>query len=198
MRTTTRALAGAGIAALGLAAFAALRARARHPVGNRNVPQPAKSVDLQKYIGRWYEIARYEQRFERGCEAATADYSLREDGRVDVLNRCRKENGRSKEARGVARIVDPLTGAKLKVSFLGPFYGDYWILDRADDYGWSIVGEPSGRYLWLLSRDPHLSKDQLEALVNRVSRMGYDASMLVFDRHQHAGGGRSRRPAALK
>ena len=145
------ALGGLAVGAIGLAACSTLLSR--HPVGNPSTPQPAKSVDLQKYLGRWYEIARYEQGFQKGCEGVTADYSLRPDGGIGVLNRCRKSDGRISQARGRAKIVDPATNAKLKVSFFGPFYGDYWVLDHADDYRWSIVGEGSGRYLWLLSRD---------------------------------------------
>jgi len=153
--------------------------RSRHPVGNRAVPEPAKSVDLQRYLGRWFEIARYDQRFERGCAGVTADYSLREDGSIDVLNRCRKPDGKVAEARGRAKIVDTASYAKLKVSFFGPFYGNYWILDHADDYSWSIVGEPSGRYLWILARSPTPSAAEVADLIVRVRTMGYDTSMLI-------------------
>lgn len=125
-----------------------------HPVGNIAVPQPAKSVEISRYLGRWYEIARYEQAFQKGCDGVTADYALRSDGKIAVLNSCRKPDGKQKQAQGKAKIVDTATGAKLKVSFFGPFYGDYWVLDRADDYSWSIVGEPSGRYLWILAPSP--------------------------------------------
>ncbi len=170
------ALGGLGVAALGLAACSTLLSR--HAVGNRSVPQPAKSVDLQKYLGRWYEIARYEQGFQKGCEGVTADYSLRPDGSIGVLNRCRKPDGRISEARGRAKIVDPATNAKLKVSFFGPFYGDYWVLDHADDYRWSIVGEGSGRYLWLLSRDATPSDAEVQRLIGRARALGYDTSML--------------------
>ncbi len=184
MRTTTKALAGAAaVAATGLAAFAASRLLARHPRGNAKVPEPAKPVDLERYLGHWHEIARYEQRFERGCQSATADYTLLPDGRVDVFNRCSRRNARARQARGVARVVDAATNAKLKVRFFGPFEGDYWVLDRADDYSWSIVGEPSGRYLWILARDPHPSAEQLDSLVARAADLGYDTSMLVFDQH---------------
>ena len=148
------ALGGFGLAAIGLAACSTLMSR-RHPVGNRVVPQPRKSVDLQKYLGRWYEIARYEQGFQRGCEGVTADYSLRADLSIDVINRCRKPDGKTSEARVGAKVVDGDTKAKLKVSFFGPFYGDYWILDHAEDYSSSIVGEPSGRYLWILTAKRH-------------------------------------------
>jgi apolipoprotein D and lipocalin family protein len=113
----------------------------------------------------------------------TADYSLCPDGRIEVINWCRKRNADAKQARGVARVVDGETNAKLKVRFFGPVEGDYWILDRADDYSWSIVGEPSGRYLWLLSRDAHPAKEQLESVIARAAELGYDTSMLVFDAH---------------
>lgn len=176
-------LIGISAAAAGVALFGAARLLTRHPVGNRRVPEPVKPVVLDRYLGRWYEVARYEQQFERGCEAATADYELRSDGRISVLNRCRKLNGRIAEARGIAKVVDAPTSAKLKVSFFGPFYGNYWILDHADDYGWSIVGEPSGRYLWILARDPRPDNRRIEQLTMRASQMGYDTSMLVFDKH---------------
>ena len=151
----------------------------RHPVGNGAVPQPAKSVDLHRYIGRWYEIARYEQSFQKGCEGVIADYSLRSDGSINVVNRCRKAGGKTDEARGRAKVVDKVTNAKLKVSFFGPFYGDYWVLDHADDYSWSIVGESSGRYLWILAREPTPSEDVITGLVQRARSMGYDTSMLL-------------------
>ena len=184
MRTSTKALAGAAaVATSGLAAFAASRILTRHPRGNAHVPEPAKSVDLERYLGHWHEIARYEQRFERGCRAATADYALYPDGRIEVVNWCRKRNADARQARGVARVIDGETNAKLKVRFFGPFEGDYWILDRADDYSWSIVGEPSGRYLWLLARDPHPAAEQLDSLIARAAELGYDTSMLVFDTH---------------
>jgi apolipoprotein D and lipocalin family protein len=183
MRTSTKIQVGIGIATAAVAAFAVIGPLTRHPVGNRNVPEPAKAVDLRRYLGRWFEIARYDQRFERGCEAATADYAMRDDGRIDVVNRCRKRDGRLEEARGIAKIVDDETKAKLKVSFFGPFFGNYWILDHSDDYSWSIVGEPSGRYLWILSRTPNPGDEELRRLVNRTAAIGYDTSMLIFDKH---------------
>jgi apolipoprotein D and lipocalin family protein len=169
------ATAVAGLA-VGLAGCASLISR--HPVGNHAVPEPAKPVALQAYLGRWYEIARYEQSFQKGCAGVTADYSLRDDGSIKVLNRCRKPDGTIDDALGRAKIVDP-SGAKLKVSFFGPFYGDYWVLDHADDYSWSIVGEPSGRYLWILARTATPTESTVNELIARTQRMGYDASMLL-------------------
>lgn len=155
----------------------------KHPVGNSAVPEPAKSVDIDRYLGKWYEIARYEQGFQKGCEGVTADYTLRDDGKISVVNSCRKEDGKITTANGRAKIVDDPTGAKLKVSFFGPFYGDYWVLDRADDYSWAIVGEPAGRYLWLLSRTPDLSASDQAALYSRAAMMGYDTSYLRLTKH---------------
>ena len=170
------ALGVVGMAALGLAACSTLVSR--HPVGNSSVPQPVKPVDLQKYLGRWYEIARYEQGFQKGCEGVTADYVLRTDGTINVLNRCRKPGGKLSEAQGRAKIVDRTTNARLKVSFFGPFYGDYWILDHADDYSWSIVGDGSGRYLWILNRQAEPTEAEIRRLVDRAATLGYDTSML--------------------
>lgn len=173
-------LSAAAIAALALGGCAALGPK--HPVGNSAVPEPAKSVDLQRYLGRWYEIARYEQSFQKGCEGVTADYSLRDDGQIKVVNRCRKPDGRVSDAEGRAKIVDPVSNAKLKVSFFGPFFGDYWVLDRADDYSWAIVGEPSGRYLWLLAREASPPPAEVEALIARAHALGYDTAPLIRTR----------------
>lgn len=168
--------AALAVAALSLGGCAA--AFSKHPVGNAAVQQPAKPVELSRYLGRWYELARYEQGFQKDCDGVTADYALRADGNISVLNSCRKPDGKAKTAKGKAKIVDTATGAKLKVSFFGPFYGDYWVLDRAEDYSWSIVGEPSGRYLWILSREANPGQAKLDELIGRVKTLGYDTSVL--------------------
>jgi apolipoprotein D and lipocalin family protein len=150
------------------------------PSGNASVPQPAKSVDVDRYLGRWFEIARYENRFEKGCEGVTADYTMRSDGAVKVVNTCRQGSvdGKVKVAEGRANVVPGSGNAKLKVSFFGPFYGDYWILDRAPDYAWSVVGEPSGRYLWILSRNAKPSERTRKMLAGKAESLGYDVDML--------------------
>lgn len=170
-------------AALALGACATLQ---RGPVGNAAVPQPAKPVELERYLGRWYEQARYEAGFQVGCEAVTADYSLRDDGLIRVVNSCREGavDGRLRTAEAKAKIVEGSRNAKLKVSFFGPFYvGDYWVLDHAHDYSWSIVGEPSGRYLWLLTREARPSAAQGQALRQRAQELGYDLSLLRETQH---------------
>lgn len=154
------------------------------PVGNRAVPQPARPVDLTRYMGRWYEQFRYEASFERDMDEVTAEYSLRDDGTVKVVNRGRRAgmSSRFSEATGRAKVADPSTNAKLKVSFFGPFYGDYWILDHGDNYDWSIVGEPSGRYLWVLTRAAQPSPETLDSLRERVKVLGYDWSLVRVTR----------------
>lgn len=150
------------------------------PVGNRAVPEPAKSVELDRYLGRWYEQFRYEASFQKDMDAVTANYSLNDDGSIKVVNQGRRGGvtGELKESVGKAKVVDTATNAKLKVSFFGPFYGDYWVLDHADDYSWSIVGEPSGRYLWALTREANPSPQKKSQLEARVKQLGYDWSLV--------------------
>lgn len=172
------------LAALTLGACATLGGRG--PVGNLAVPQPAKPVDLSRYAGLWYEIGRYENGFEMGCEGVTAEYALLPDGLVSVTNTCREGDPRGKErvARGRAKVVEGSGSAKLKVSFFGPlFLGDYWVLDRAEDYSWAIVGEPSGRYLWLLSRTAHPEPSVRDRIEGRAAELGYDLDLLRRVRH---------------
>jgi apolipoprotein D and lipocalin family protein len=179
-RLKTRTLLLLGASVIGTIAVIASRSRAQ-PVGNTRVPEPVKSVDLDRYLGLWYEIARYEASFERGFEAVTAEYTLRPDGLIRVLNACRDSNpsGRLRSSEGKAKIVPGSGNAKLKVSFFGPFfYGDYWVLDHSDDYEWSIVGEPSGKYLWILHRNATPLAETTQMLFERASQLGYDTTLL--------------------
>lgn len=169
------------ILAAAVAVLAGCAALAGAPKGNAKVPEPAKEVELDRYLGRWFELARYENRFERGCEGVTADYSLRADGLIEVRNTCRQgaPDGPARESLGRAKRVPDSRGAKLKVSFWGPFYvGNYWVLDHADDYTWSIVGEPSGRFLWILTREARPSAQLRRMLFERAAALGYDTSRL--------------------
>lgn len=178
MRAQTKVATGLGVV-FASALITAAVFRSKHPAGNSAVPEPKKSVSVDRYVGRWYEIARYEQRFERGCTDVTADYKLRSDGKLNVVNTCRRSDGAVRVARGTARIVSA-SGAKLRVQFFRPFSGDYWVLDHADDYSWSIVGEPSGRYLWILARQSKPESATVTDLIARVAAMGYDTSMLLM------------------
>ncbi|BFG74399.1 lipocalin family protein [Paraburkholderia terrae] len=172
-------IAGAAVVAVGLLVACAIVIRRKK--GNARVPEPAKSVDVDRYTGRWYEFARYDNHFERGRDFVTADYAKRDDGLISVINTGREggADGPRRVARGKARVVPESDNAKLKVSFFGPFYvGDYWVLDHADDYDWSIVGEPSGTYLWILTREAKPAVELQRALLERVRALGYDVSML--------------------
>lgn len=166
------------VAALGLALAACVGSPG--PVGNTSVPEPAKPVELGLYLGKWYEYGRYEAPFQKGCEGVTAEYSLRYDSKIKVVNSCYQDglDGKFKQATGKAKLVEGSNGAKLKVSFFGPFYGDYWVLDRGDDYSWSIVGEPSGRYLWMLTREAQPDAELRARLEARVKELGYDWSLV--------------------
>jgi apolipoprotein D and lipocalin family protein len=137
-------------------------------------------VDLRRYLGTWYEIAAYPQRYEKGCTGTTATYSARDDGRIDVVNRCRKGSlaGPLEEAHGLARTTDA-SGAKLEVSFFRPFWGDYWILDLGPDYEYAAVGDPGRGALWILARTPHLDPAVDAALRARFAAQGWDLSRLV-------------------
>ena len=150
--------------------------------------QTVLEVDLERYVGRWHEIARLPNKFQSKCAGnVTADYSLREDGRVAVVNRCATADGRGEEAEGVARVVDDVSNSKLKVrfapaflSFIPAVWGDYWVIDLAPDYSYAVVGEPRRRYLWILSRTPKLEQATLEAILDRIETQGYDRNDLVL------------------
>ena len=143
--------------------------------------QTVAHVELSSYVGTWYEIANFPQSFQRGCRATTATYTVRADGDIDVLNRCRKDSldGAEKSGVGRARVVDRATNAKLKVSFFRPFWGDYWIIDLADDYSYAVVGHPGRDYLWILARTPTMAEATYQSLITRLQAKGYETSRLV-------------------
>jgi len=138
-------------------------------------------VELSRYVGTWYEIANFPQSFQRGCTATTATYTLRADGDIDVLNRCRKGSvdGEEKSALGRARVVDRSTNAKLEVSFFRPFWGDYCIIDLADDYSYAVVGHPGRDYLWILARTSTMAEATFQGIVARLQAKGYETSRLM-------------------
>ena len=137
-------------------------------------------VDLQRYLGTWYEIATIPQRFQKGCVGVSAHYSLREDGAIDVVNSCRKGtlDGKERSIRGKAWIVDRTTNAKLKVRFFWPFTGAYWIIELDEDYQWAVVGHPDRTYYWILSRTPQMDAALYDELIRRAAAKGYDVSKI--------------------
>ena len=138
------------------------------------------SVDLSRYAGTWYEIAKYPNRFQRGCIGATAEYTLASDGkRVEVVNRCRDvESGKERSVRGTARVVDPATNAKLSVTFFWPFSGDYWILALGEEYEYAVVGTPDRKYLWFLARTETIGDDLYGRLVDLARARGFDPARI--------------------
>jgi apolipoprotein D and lipocalin family protein len=151
--------------------------------GNSSTPplRTVDYVDLRRYLGAWYEISRYPNYFERGCVATMASYSLMRTGEIRVVNRCRigSLDGEEVCVMGRARVATPVSNAKLAVSFFGPFWGAYWIIDLADDYTWAVVGHPSRRYLWVLSRSPTLPEDVYAGILERLEAQCYDTSQLL-------------------
>lgn len=157
--------------------------------------EPVPDVDLGRYAGRWFEIARYPQFFQRNCAGeVTADYTLREDGQVEVVNRCRHEDGSEISARGVARRADPDGPAsRLEVRFAPgwlsalPFvWADYWVIALDPDYAWAVVGAPSRKYLWILSRTPQLDDETYAWIIQRIEAQGYDPARLMRTRQEPA------------
>jgi apolipoprotein D and lipocalin family protein len=148
-----------------------------------NLPplQTVPKVDLQRYLGTWYELAAFPQSFQRGCTGTTASYALREDGQLEVLNRCRLGtlDGQEKVATGRARVVDEQTNAKLEVSFFRPFWGDYWVIQLDPDYRYVVVGHPSRDYLWILSRTPTIDQALYDSIVAKLEAEGYPLDRLV-------------------
>jgi len=166
---------------LAIVLLAASSAGCRKELAHTMLPT-ADYVDMNRYAGRWYEVARYPHRFENGCLDVTADYEMQDDGTIKVVNQCllAGEGGGIKKALGKAKIVDHLSNAKLKVSFFRPFYGDYWILYVDPDYQHAIVGAPSRKYLWILSRQPQMDPLLLAGLLEKVRGLGYDPSRLIL------------------
>jgi len=139
-----------------------------------------KELDLQRYLGTWYEIARFDHSFERGLVGATATYSLRDDGKIKVLNQGYKNtlDGELSVAEGKAKLTgEP---GKLKVSFFWIFYADYYILELDENYQWALIGSKSDKYLWILSRTPKLEDNVKNLILHYATKRGYDTSKLIW------------------
>jgi apolipoprotein D and lipocalin family protein len=145
--------------------------------------QPLESVsnvDLKRYAGKWYEIASFPQRFQKGCHCTTAEYTLSDKGYVIVENRCNKGSvdGKPTYIKGKAFVQEGTGNAKLKVQFFWPFRGKYWIIDLADDYSYAVVSHPNRKYLWILSRTPKMSDSVYQKIIARLKEKGFDLAKL--------------------
>jgi apolipoprotein D and lipocalin family protein len=138
-------------------------------------------LDIGKYLGTWYEIARFPHSFEKGLVGVTANYSLRDDGRIRVINQGYKETleGRISRAEGKAKIPDPAYPMRLKVSFFLFFYGDYYVLELDKDYQWAMIGSSSPNYFWILSRSPRMDPEVYRMLLDNAEKRGYDLTQLI-------------------
>ncbi len=142
--------------------------------------QTVPNVDLNKYAGKWFEIASYPQRFQKGCHCTTAEYTLSDKGYVIVENRCNRDsvNGKQSYIKGKAFVDKNSGNAKLKVQFFWPFKGKYWIIDLAGDYSYAVVSHPDKKYLWILSRTAKMDEVIYEQIIGRLREKGFDISKL--------------------
>ncbi len=147
-------------------------------------------VDLNRYLGKWYEIARFPNFFQKNCDKAIAQYSLGDNGEVDIVNICRKiSDGTLEEVHGIARVEDTKTYAKLSVTFLPPWLrwtgvgrGKYWVIDLEPEYQFAVVSEPNRKYLWILSRTAEMKKSVYDGILSRLVEQGYDTTRLISSR----------------
>lgn len=167
-----------------LASFAAFAAIA--PLAAADEPPPVHSVaavELPRYLGKWYEIASFPLFFQRVCRGdTTAEYALRDDGELSVVNRCRSEDGFA-QVSGRAWAVEDSGNARLKVQFFWPFRADYWVIGLDPDYRWAVVGNPNRRYLWILSRTPVLPPESLASALQAATAQAYPIEQLRYTRH---------------
>jgi apolipoprotein D and lipocalin family protein len=149
---------------------------------NKDLPQliTVNQVDLNKYAGLWYEIAKIPNSFQDHCAyGTTAEYKLLNDGEIQVINKCYNSDGKPDIAEGLAKVVDKKTNSKLEVSFFSilgfrPFWGDYWIIGLDDNYQWVMVGSPNRKYGWILSRTPSLPKDTMQKIFTSLKDQYYN------------------------
>ena len=182
MKKTIPATALAALMMLSINSFA----QQTQSVNSREVKTVPK-VDLKRYSGKWYEIARYPNKFQKKCVGnTTADYTIKAENQIEVINKCVEKDGTTEEAKGKAKIVDETTNAKLEVrfapaflSFIPAVWGDYWIIDLDDNYQYAAVGDPKRQYFWILSRTPEMSDAIYQNILRRAEKMGFKPGQVV-------------------
>jgi apolipoprotein D and lipocalin family protein len=158
----------------------------RTPALQSQPPETVPYVDLERYAGKWYEIAAYPQRFQKGCHGTTAEYTLSTKGFLIVENRCNRGgiDGKESYIRGKAFVEKNSGNAKLRVRFFWPFSGKYWIIDLADDYRYAVVSDPSKKYLWILARTPLMDDADFSGVRERLEAKGFELSRIVKTVHR--------------
>ena len=146
--------------------------------------EPVDNFELNRYLGKWYEIARLDHSFERGLEAVSAEYSLRDDGGIRVINSGRNTDTQAnQEAEGRAYFVEKPNLGYLKVSFFGPFFGSYVIFELDENYQYAFIAGNTTNYLWLLARTPEVSQELVNQFISRATQLGFDTTQLIFVDH---------------
>jgi apolipoprotein D and lipocalin family protein len=146
--------------------------------------EPVDNFELNRYLGKWYEIARLDHSFERGLEAVSAEYSLRDDGGIRVINSGRNTDTQAnQEAEGRAYFVEQPNLGYLKVSFFGPFFGSYVIFELDENYQYAFIAGNTTNYLWLLARTPEVSQELINQFISRATQLGFDTTQLIFVDH---------------
>lgn len=159
-------------------------------IAQNNAPTTVDYVDIQKYSGLWYEIAKIPNSFQDQCKyGTTAEYIIEKDGDIVVINKCYDEDGELDVAEGVANIVDKKTNSKLEVSFVSflgirPFWGDYWIIGLDEEYNYAVIGHPERKYGWILSRKPSLPEETLKQIFELLKSQGYDPRRFEITFHK--------------
>jgi apolipoprotein D and lipocalin family protein len=143
------------------------------------------NFDINKYAGTWYEVARLNHTFQKNCDYVVANYILKNEDKIEVINTCTLNTGKLKTAKGVAKFAtEDTTLAHLKVSFFWPFYGNYKVIMLDPKYNWAVVGDGTLRYFWILSRTPSISKDLLEVILKESKDLGFDINNLIYSSTQ--------------
>ena len=179
-RKSIAAIAGTVLVGSAIASYFYLRTRKPKYAELRTA-----NVDLEKYLGKWYDIAHLPASFMEGCYNTQAVYTLQEDGTIKVVNTCNKGSihGPEDRAEGQATVADTNLYSKLEVEFIWPFKGDYWIIEVDQNYRYALVGEPSRKYLWILSREPRLEEKALSKLISRANEEGFATNNLIMTVH---------------
>ena len=154
---------------------------------NSNAVQTVGSVDLKRYSGKWFEIARYPNKFQKNCVGnTTATYTMKADNKIEVLNECLKKDGTKINAKGEARIVDKQTNAKLEVrfapgflAFISAVWGDYWVIDLEENYQYAVIGDAKREYFWILSRTAEISDATYQNILRRAEKQGYNPAKVI-------------------
>jgi apolipoprotein D and lipocalin family protein len=169
-----RIMTAIAVITFGTATYSAAAPSVQPPI------QSVAMVDQSRWMGRWYQIARLPNRFQKGCTGAYTDFSLRDDGQINVINSCRNEkDGSLRQEKGHAWVIEPTSNARIKVSFFWPFRSEFWVIGLGKEYEYTVVASPNRKYLWIMSRTPTMSDDLYADIVKEIERQGFDINKIL-------------------